>query len=75
MGAFRKNIRSGVSRAARLVIDKYYLENHGRPLSKKKLNALVRQAERGAVPLIMDALREREGDASRSRAGRPAKSK
>lgn len=62
MGAFKKRLKSDVSRAARMVISRYYLESKGKPLQKRRLNSLVKKAEKEVVPAIMERLKGNDQD-------------
>lgn len=44
MGALRKEVRSDVRRAARMLIERYFREERRMALSKQQINALVKAA-------------------------------
>ncbi len=58
MPGIKKQVRSHVRRAARLVIQRYYeKENIHRP--KKTINDLVKEVERRTVPALVGTLKEK----------------
>jgi len=58
MGTFKKKVRSEVRRAARLVLDKYYLAEKNEPIDKDFSNALVKELSSGVTSKIMATLRD-----------------
>jgi hypothetical protein len=67
MGAFRKKIRSEVSRSARMVVEQYY-KSHGIQKKSADIERMVKAAEVEIVPMIMEELKNRDSRSTDSEA-------